>query len=158
MAQPYSIPHKLGRFIRIDARRRRLLIESTLLLLLARLALALIPFPYLAGRLGRFVPPDDPRVTEARSRFQLHDVEIAEAVGWAVTRAARHLPVRAVCLPQAMAARIMLARRGVASVVHFGAAKSTDKPIDAHAWLDAAGVAVTDYPVLERFAELACFV
>jgi len=30
----------------------------------------------------------------------------AEDVGWAVTRAARHVPFNAVCLPQAMAARI----------------------------------------------------
>jgi hypothetical protein len=28
-----------------------------------------------------------------------------------------------VCLPQAMAARVMLERRGVSSVLHFGAAR-----------------------------------
>jgi hypothetical protein len=33
-----------------------------------------------------------------------------------------------------------------------------DKPIDAHAWLDAAGVEVTGYPVANTFAEIACFV
>jgi hypothetical protein len=32
------------------------------------------------------------------------------------------------------------------------------KPLDAHAWLDAAGVEVTGYPVAENFAEIACFV
>jgi hypothetical protein len=32
------------------------------------------------------------------------------------------------------------------------------KPLDAHAWLDAAGVEVTGYPVPGRFAEIACFV
>jgi hypothetical protein len=83
--------------------------------------------------------------------------------GWAVTRAARHVPFSAVCLPQAMAARIMLKRRGVDSVLHFGARIGQDKigqdkPIDAHAWLDAAGVEVTGYPVANTFAEIACFV
>jgi hypothetical protein len=78
--------------------------------------------------------------------------------GWAVTRAARHVPFSAVCLPQAMAARIMLKRRGVDSVLHFGARIGQDKPIDAHAWLDAAGVEVTGYPVAKTFAETACFV
>jgi hypothetical protein len=83
--------------------------------------------------------------------------------GWAVTRAARHVPFNAVCLPQAMAARIMLKRRGVDSVLHFGARIGQDKigqdkPIDAHAWLDAAGVEVTGYPVANTFAEIACFV
>jgi hypothetical protein len=52
----------------------------------------------------------------------------------------------------------MLRRRGVASVLHFGAAKGQDRPIDAHAWLDAAGVEVTGYPVAAQFAEIACFV
>jgi hypothetical protein len=88
---------------------------------------------------------------------------VAEEVGWAVTRAARHVPFNAVCLPQAMAARIMLKRRGVDSVLHFGARIGQDKigrdkPIDAHAWLDAAGVEVTGYPVANTFAEIACFV
>ena len=79
-------------------------------------------------------------------------------IGWAVTRAARYVPFRAVCLPQAMAARVMLRRRGVASVMHFGAAKGEAKPFDAHAWLDAAGVEVTGYPLANGFAEIACFV
>jgi hypothetical protein len=43
-------------------------------------------------------------------------------------------------------------------VLHFGAAKGKDKPIDAHAWLDAAGIEVTGYPVARQFAEIACFV
>jgi len=63
-----------------------------------------------------------------------------------------------VCLPQAMAARIMLARRGVSSALHFGAAKGKEKPFDAHAWLDAAGVEVTGYPIAPNLAEIACFV
>jgi hypothetical protein len=53
---------------------------------------------------------------------------------------------------------VMLKRRGVASVMHFGAAKGEMKPLDAHAWLDAAGVEVTGYPVAKNFAEIACFV
>ena len=52
----------------------------------------------------------------------------------------------------------MLARRGVASVLCFGAARGEDKPFDAHAWLDAAGVEVTGYPVAHDFTEIACFV
>jgi hypothetical protein len=42
--------------------------------------------------------------------------------------------------------------------IDSGAAKGTDKPLDAHAWLDAAGVEVTSCPVAENFAATACFV
>ena len=52
----------------------------------------------------------------------------------------------------------MLNRRGVSSVLHFGAGKGQDKPLDAHAWLEAAWVEVTGYPVAKNFAEIGCFV
>jgi len=148
----------LRRFGQVDNRRRALLAEAVAYLFAARLALIFIPFPRLARRLGTFVPPADARAVAVRVGTAPDQALLAEAIGWAVTRAARYVPFRAVCLPQAMAARVMLRRRGVRSVMHFGAAKGTEKPLDAHAWLDAAGVQVTGYPVAEGFAEIACFV
>jgi len=146
------------RFGQVSTRRRALLAEAVTCLFAARLALIFIPFPRLARRLGTFVPPTDPRVLRTKTVAADGQALLAEDIGWAVTRAARYLPFKAVCLPQAMAARIMLKRRGVESVIHFGAAKGTEKPLDAHAWLDAAGVEVTGYPVAAQFAEIACFV
>ena len=148
----------LLRFRQVDNRRRVLLVEAVAYLLAARLALIFIPFPRLARRLGTFVPPTDARVSQVRTATAPDQSRRAEEIGWAVTRAARYVPFKAVCLPQAMAARVMLKCRGVQSVIHFGAAKGTEKPLDAHAWLDAAGVEVTGYPVAENFAEIACFV
>jgi hypothetical protein len=148
----------IRRFRQIDNRRRALLAEAVACLLVARLALIFIPFPRLARWLGTFVPPTDPRAVAIRKGSASNQALSAEQIGWAVTRAARYVPFKAVCLPQAMAARVMLKRRGVKSVMHFGAAKGTEKPLDAHAWLDAAGVEVTGYPVAAGFAEIACFV
>ncbi len=148
----------LLRVRQVDNRRRALLAEAVACLLAARLALIFIPFPRLARRLGTFVPPTDARVSQVRTAAAPDQSRRAEEIGWAVTRAARYVPFKAVCLSQAMAARVMLERRGVKSVMHFGAAKGQDKPLDAHAWLDAAGVEVTGYPVAENFAEIACFV
>lgn len=158
MAPSRSITRLLFRFARLGNRRRMLLVEAAAWLLLARLSLLLISFPRLARRLGTFVAPADARVARGKSASSGGDACLAEEIGWAVTRAARHVPFRAVCLPQAMAARIMLKRRGIGSVLHFGAAIGSQKPIDAHAWLDAAGVKVTGYPVAEKFAEIGCFV
>ena len=151
-----TIRRPLRRFAQVDNRRRALVIEAVAFLLLARLGLMVVPFPKLARRLGEFVPPTDPRAVAARKAGA--QTALAEEIGWAVTRSARYVPFKAVCLPQAMAARAMLQRRGVASVMHFGAARGQDKPLDAHAWLDAAGVEVTGYPVASNFAEIACFV
>lgn len=148
----------LRRFAQVDNRRRALVVEAVVCLWLARLGLIFVPFPKLARRLGVFVSPSDPRALPARAASAQEHARIAEEIGWAVTRSAHYLPFGAVCLPQAMAARVMLKRRGVASVLHFGAAKGQETPLDAHAWLDAAGVQVTGYPVANKFAEIACFV
>jgi hypothetical protein len=158
MARLRLIRRLLLRFRQVDNRRRALLAEAVVGLLVARLALIFIPFPRLARRLGTFVPPSDARVAAVRTATTPDEAARAEEIGWAVTRAARYVPFKAVCLPQAMAARVMLERRSVKSVMHFGAAKGQDKPLDAHAWLDAAGVEVTGYPVAAQFAEIGCFV
>ena len=158
MALSRSIRHPLRRFTQVDRRRRLLVIEAVACLLAARLSLLVVPFPALARRLGHFVPPSDPRAALSSVPAAPERIHLAREIGWAVTRAARHVPFKAVCLPQAMAAQFMLRRRGVASAMHFGAARGTDESLDAHAWLDAAGVEVTGYPVDARFAEIACFV
>jgi Transglutaminase-like superfamily len=158
MARLRLIRRLLLRFRQIDNRRRALLVEAVAYLLAARLALIFIPFPRLARRLGTFVPPAEARTLQTQHGASQDAARTARDIGWAVTRAARYVPFKAVCLPQAMAARVMLKRRGIGSVMHFGAAKGSEKPLDAHAWLDAAGVEVTGYPVAKTFAEIACFV
>jgi hypothetical protein len=148
--------HRLNRLVQVSNRRRLLLVEATAGLLAARLALATTPFPRIARRLGGFVTPQEARVRASSHPSGPEQRALAAEIGWAVTRAARHIPFAAVCLPQAMAARAMLDRRGVPSVMHFGTAKGEALTLSAHAWLDAAGVEVTGYPLDGSFAEIAC--
>lgn len=158
MARGRSWRSRFERVAQIDWRARGLLLEAAGLLLGARLRLAVQPFRRVASTLGTFVPPADARIAERRAPGPEEQARIAREVSWAVTRAARHVPFKAVCLPQAMAAHRMLARRGIVSAVHFGARRSDEKPIDAHAWVDAAGVEVTGYPLVEGMTELGAFV
>jgi hypothetical protein len=158
MARSLSISRKLRLFVALDGRRQALLIEAAFCLLLARLTLLVMPFPRLARRLGTFVAPADRRVAVVNAQAHAQHIEIAQDISWAIIRAAYHIPFRAVCLPQAMAARVMLSRRRVPSVMHFGAIKGTDKSLEAHAWLDAGSVEVVGYPVAQNTAEIACIV
>ncbi len=146
------------RFAGIDSRRRALLVEAGWWLLLARLALMTVPFSRIAPRLGRFVPPDEGRLRGFPLAPPAGPSELARDVGWAVTLAARHVPFKAVCLPQAMAAKAMLGRRGVVSVLSFGVARTPRDGLEAHAWLAAAGVEVTGFAAAESFTEIGCFV
>lgn len=158
MMRKRSWKSRFERVKQVDWRERGLLLEAAGLLLGARLRLAVQPFNRVARTLGTFVPPADTRIAERRAPGPEAQAKIARDVGWAVTRAARHVPFEAVCLPQAMAAHRMLARRGIVSAVHFGARRSDEKPIDAHAWVDAAGVEVTGYPLMDGMTEIGAFV
>ena len=144
--------------LRLTSRRRlTLLAEAAVQLAIARVQLKVVPFPRLSSRWGPFVPAADARAGDGLLPASDDRTLTAHMVSDAVLRAARNVPFGAVCLPQAMAARRMLERRQIDSVMHFGAAKGTTKPIDTHAWLDAAGVRVTGYPVAHDFTEIGCF-
>ena len=143
----------IRRFLRLPRGRKLVLVEAIASLAVARLALLFVPFRTLAAGFGSVGSPLDTPARPA-APVQLADIQ---AIGWAVTRAARYVPFRAVCLPQAIAAKSMLDRRGIACVMHFGVAKNDDSPLDAHAWLDAGEIEVTGYPVGPQFVEVARF-
>jgi hypothetical protein len=86
---------------------------------------------------------------------QCSSAEAVALVGQHVNVASRYVPV-ASCLTQALSAQMLLARRGVASTLHIGVAKSTTGlGIRAHAWLISEGTIVTGGDGMEEFQELA---
>jgi hypothetical protein len=80
--------------------------------------------------------------------------EAAIRVGRSVERVAASLPWRPACLPQALAVRAMLRRRGVECSVHLGMLDSL--PRTAHAWVTVGGSVIQGGPV-DRTVELARF-
>ncbi|HZY52534.1 MAG TPA: lasso peptide biosynthesis B2 protein [Reyranella sp.] len=135
---------RLRRFLQMPNRQRVLLLEAALFLGLARLALLALPFGRIAPWLQR--SPDS----------GAGDTATVLAVGQAVAIAARNVPWNAVCLPQAMAAKAMLARRGQGSALHLGAARAGDG-LTAHAWLVAGGEVVVGEAGIAEVAPLARF-
>ena len=150
--------NKLGRFSRLSRKDRILTYEAAATLWFARLWLVLMPFRKVAERLGTSYPAATPNsVLAPTSREQ---DATAEQIGEAVRRASKNVPYKAVCIQQAVAAKIMLARRGIPSVMHFGVGRTEDEDekMRAHAWLATANVEVTGYPLDEGFTEIAYFV
>ncbi len=153
-----DILQKVKTLAGVGWRRQLLVAEACASMFAARIILLVLPFARVARRLGDFVAPADPRVAQRAAATTPDEAATARAIGWAVRSAAPFMPFRSVCLQQAMAAHAMLRRRGIASVMHFGASPSGARAIDAHAWLDAAGVKVTGYPIPKEMGEIACFV
>jgi hypothetical protein len=136
---------KIERFLHMSWTERGLVVEAALLLAVARLVLLTVPF--------RRVAPWLQRAPEASGC----DAATALAVSQAVTVAARNVPWNAVCLPQAMAAKAMLARRGQGSVLHIGAAMPERGGLTAHAWLVAGGQVVVGEAGMDGMAPLVRF-
>ena len=127
--------------------------EAALFLAVARFLIRFLPFrvwrrwmgpigargalPLLAGK---------PRASALRTRR------------W-IRRVAANAPFRAVCLPQAMAARWMLARRGIPTELHIGARSPAEigdsRPINLHAWLLCGDLCLTGAGERASFAAFA---
>src|ERR1700749_2147701 len=101
---------KFRTFRRMSGRDRMYLFEAVLFLALARLVILTVPFRYTAKWLRR--APETGRCAP----------DLLRAVRRAIAIAAANVPWNAVCLPQAMAGKAMLARRGWGSAFHLGAA------------------------------------
>lgn len=134
-----------------------LVAEASCRLMLARTVLKLDSFARISRRLGTFVAPDDARAATAFVTRRPHDARIARQVRWAIRRTAPLMPFATTCLSEAIAAHAMLRRRGVGAVLHFGM-DHRDADRKGHAWLAAAGVEITGYPVDPGLTELGCIV
>ena len=139
--------NKLVRFARLDGGDKWLLIRASAWLGVARLRLTLTSFQKLSERLSHDAPGirADP------------DPEFLRRVGVAVGAAANNVPWRADCFPQAIAACLLLKRKGLASKIHLGVEKSGEGGIAGHAWLTCGDVVVTGGEDLDRYTEMHCF-
>lgn len=122
-------------------RDRLLILEAAVWLGLARLYIVWLPFRWLGPWLRKPAPaPGRP--------------DVALRIGRAVLTASRHVPWQAVCLPQALAAKLMLALRGQGSVLHLGARFDEGGDLAAHAWLTSGDKILTGGAGLPGFTPL----
>ena len=139
------LARKLRTFLRLDKADRWLLVEAIVTLGLARLIIVTTPF--------RLIAPWLRRAPEGHASNHM----LLARVRRAVTIAARNVPWNAVCLPQAMAAKAMLARRGCGSAFHLGANFDAKGKLAAHAWLVCGGAVVVGAAGVDGIAPLARF-
>jgi hypothetical protein len=137
------------KFWRLARQDRVLVLEAILWLAVAGIAIAVLPFRQIASLTARPVrapkPPDHVRSTKVRR------------VRWAIITAARRVPWRAKCFQKGFAAQVMLRRRGIPSVLYYGAAQDEKNGLHTHVWLRDGKVDVVGGEFACRFATLATF-
>ena len=135
---------RLRKFLRRSREEQRLLVTALYWVACIRAGLWLLPFRILRPVVDRAARNPGPEVT---------DELVAARVAWAISNAARLVP-RATCVTQALAARILLARRGLASEVCYGVGRRQGRII-AHAWLESGGRVIVGGERLESLLPLA---
>jgi hypothetical protein len=139
----------MEKFFQLPRNDRLLLVEATLWLAVAGLAIAVLPFRQV-GRMAarptrRSEPPPQARVRDVKR------------IRWSIIVAARRVPWRARCFQQGLAAQFMLRRRGVPSVLYYGAAPNDRHGLSAHVWVRDGDVDVIGSEIASRYAQLAAF-
>lgn len=132
--------------------RKLLLAEAVICLLIGRFV-AIIPLSRWAGRLGTMQEEtpmeDDPlRVQQVRN------------IGGMVRTAAEYVPWRSDCLPQALAAHLMLQRRKIPGTLYLGVMKVSQNgqvELKAHAWIRSGTVILTGGRTRRRFNVVSTF-
>ncbi len=140
-----KLRRKLRAFLLRSGTDRLFICEAVIVLAGARICVLTVPLRVLARWLAR--APD----------AGVCDPELVTEVRKAVATAARNVPWNAVCLPQAIAAKVMLARRGQGSAFHLGATINADGELSAHAWLECDGQIVIGAAGARGMSHLARF-
>jgi hypothetical protein len=132
---------RLRKWLALSPAEKRTFLEALRLLWMIRLALWILPF----GMVRRFVSDYHP------ARATLPAKGDPALLTEAVMRAARLVPV-GTCLTQALSTKVLLARRGLACEVRFGARKIQER-FEAHAWVEMEGRAILGEPSPGEFSD-----
>lgn len=146
------LKHKLRRFGELSGPDKGLLLRAVVWLAIARVRLAITPFPKLVEGLSS-KPENKVSVTLFPSN-RVTDTLFPERVGYAVRMAAANVPWRSDCFPQTIAAYSMLKRYGYSSTVHLGVERVGEDDLLGHAWLTCADTVVTGGAELDRYTEV----
>lgn len=121
-------------------RHRLRVVEAFLLLVLARLLVAGVPFRFWRESLGQPIPGHAADTESGGS-----PPELALACAHAVRRAGYRLP-GALCLPRAMALQWMLRRRAIAGTLLLGVLPEQERGglDDLHAWVEVARIVILE--------------
>jgi hypothetical protein len=137
---------QLRRVRRLPWRARLQLFEAVVYLSAARVALKLFSFARLTRFFNRL-----PRTTVGGVERDT----LRAGVQWAIGEAKLFLPGETVCFPQAIAAQVMLRRRGISSTLYYGAATLPTRKLKAHVWLQDGPIGIVGHETAQEYHILA---
>ncbi len=121
---------KFKTLLTLPRRRKSLLVEALVCLIRADLRIRKRPLKAVTDTLGTEQNPS--HVTLDKSQL-----DAALDVGHTIEMIAKNMPWSVLCMPQAVAVKWMLQRRGIPCTLYFGTKgdRRADNSLEAHAWV-----------------------
>jgi len=132
--------------MKLSTMRRAYLREAAFMLIIARLAVRILPPAWIFGWVKRPL-----RHTR---RFAADE---AVWVGWSVETIGAKVGMNNSCFPCALAAQAMLKRRGIVSRLCLGVACDDDSAFSAHAWIEVDHDVIVGGANAGRFTQVTRF-
>jgi len=124
MINLFVYPYK---FCCLSNTQRLLLCEALLFLVLAKIAINVLPFNQLLKLLGR---------THVKAQRQGIEREIqCKNVVWAVNCITNNMPLKFVCFPRGISVKTMLALRNIETTLYYGVSRIQTEKLSAHVWV-----------------------
>lgn len=138
----------LIKFYRLPNPQRWLIIDAAVHLLVGWAALRVVPFRRLVWFFQR--PARKPELVGPER------LRVRNQVAHIIPMVSRKLPVKIVCFPRAMAAQAMLRRRGISTVLYYGARPGSSGPL-THCWVQDGADGVIGLRTAQNYVVLAVF-
>lgn len=144
--------HRLANLARRPWRDKVLVAQALALLGLSRLAVCLVPMRKLAPYFGT-------HMLETAQDLPLEQLREARRIAWAIKSITPYTPWKSNCYPQAITAKYLLERRGIACTLYLGATfkKEEKGGLDAHAWVRCGPMYITGGKGHEQFGTVGIF-
>jgi hypothetical protein len=149
MDRGISVFPQLRRLTEIGGENRLLLAEAAGALLLASVAIRILPF----RKVVEFAA-SEPTQRQAETVATLREIK---RLRWAVEACAKRLPWRIVCFQKGLALHKLLLRRGIPTLLHYGVAQDAERGLTAHVWVTHEGEAIIGGEEAVRYTCLATF-
>lgn len=156
-----TLKRKLSAWHQLGRQEKALFLEAFFFLTFAKIIVWLVPFKYIAPRLG--IPNKEIGSLSIASQDTVHfnsvQIDNARQIANAIRLAVRYTPWSIVCLPQALAAHKMLSNRKLSSTLFLGLAKDENnaKGLKAHSWLQHGDIIICGAKGHQQFTVVSTF-
>jgi hypothetical protein len=145
-----SVIIKTRKFFHLSNREKLGFFEACLVMVFSIIAIKIVPFRFLSRCLGTHMA-SSPAVNKATNEQSIYLVQKS------IDRVSNNFPYKVICMPEAMTAKLMLARRGIDSTLYMGVKKNESGDLAAHAWLRAGEIFLTGELEKDDFTVVASF-